>query len=114
MYQRAYVAIPSISTTHQSARTVRIHALYLVSRSFCGKTLVPAASRMYKTRDLGDSSKHRVRRRQPIESPAKLLGNPGENLNPKRGNHRQRNQCGVENHDGGLAPRVLSIALEAR
>ena len=46
-YQRAYVAIPSNSTTHQSARTVRIHTLYLVIRNFSGKMLVPAESKMY-------------------------------------------------------------------
>src|SRR5580704_19265606 len=47
MYQRAYVAIPSNSTTHQSTSTVRIQALYLVMRNFSGKTLVPADSKMY-------------------------------------------------------------------
>src|SRR6202166_2688198 len=38
------------STTHQSARTLRIHTLYLVMRNFSGKMLVPADSKMHKQR----------------------------------------------------------------
>jgi len=45
-YQRVYVAIPNNSTTHQSARTLRIHTLYVVIRNLSGKTLVPADSKI--------------------------------------------------------------------
>jgi hypothetical protein len=47
-YQRVYVTIPNNSTTHQSARRLRIHTLYLVMLNFSGRTLVPADSKMYK------------------------------------------------------------------
>src|SRR5215470_3235559 len=47
VYQRAYVANPNRSTSHQSTRTLRIHRLYSVMRNLCGNTFVPTASKMY-------------------------------------------------------------------
>ena len=45
-YQR--VSIPRISTTHQSARVLRIQALYRVIRIFSGSNRVPADKKMYQ------------------------------------------------------------------
>ena len=45
-YQREYVASPNRSTSHQSTSRLRIHSLYSFTRNLCGKTFVPAASKI--------------------------------------------------------------------
>jgi len=79
--QRVYVAVPSNSTTHQSARTLRIHTLYLVMRNFPGKTLVPADRQNVRAREFSYGPERPVRGRQCVVGFAQLGRDPGKHMN---------------------------------